>query len=50
MKDMLGREDVKTAETALKLLIDNLPLKTLKEKNLKIEDSLNAISSKDIFS
>ncbi|OGW25644.1 MAG: molybdopterin molybdenumtransferase MoeA [Nitrospirae bacterium GWC2_42_7] len=47
---MLGREDVKTAETALKLLIDNLPLKTLKEKNLKIEDSLNAISSKDIFS
>lgn len=47
---MLGREDVKTAEAALKLLIDNLPLKALNEKKVKIEDSLNSISSKDIFS
>lgn len=50
MKDMLGREEVKTAETALKLLIENLPVKTLKEKNVKIEDSLNFISAKDIIS
>ncbi len=50
MKDMLGRENVITAETALKLLIENLPSKLPREKKVKIEDSLGMICSREVIS
>ncbi len=50
MKDMLGRENVVDAETALGLLIGNLGVKTLNEVLMKIEEALGMVSARDIIS
>ena len=50
MKDMLGRENVVDAETALGLLIGNLSSETLNEVRIKIEDALGMVSAWDIIS
>lgn len=50
MKDMLGRENVLDAETALGLLIGNLSDETLNEVLMKIEDALGMVSASDIIS
>jgi len=50
MKDMLGRENVVDAETALGLLIGNLSTDRLVEVRIKIEEALGRISALDIIS
>ncbi|MFZ2196709.1 MAG: gephyrin-like molybdotransferase Glp [Thermodesulfovibrionales bacterium] len=50
MKDMLGRENVLDAETALGLLIGNLSDETLNEVLMKIEDALGMVSAHNIIS
>jgi len=50
MRDMLGREEVVTVEKALELLLENLSPVSTPEIKIKIEDSYQRISSKDIFS
>ena len=50
MKDMLGRENVVDAETALGLLIGNLSDEALNEESMKIEDALGMVSARDIIS
>jgi molybdopterin molybdotransferase len=50
MKDMLGRENVVTAEQALRLLIENLPRTSPVEKMTAIEEALGMVCSRDIVS
>lgn len=50
MKDMLGRSNVVTAEEALKLLLENLPVEPRGEKTAGIEDSLGMVCSCKIVS
>ena len=50
MKDMLGRENVVDAETALGLLIGNLSADKLSDVRIKIEDALGMVSAHDIIS
>ena len=50
MKDMLGRENVLDAETALGMLIGNIRKDKLSEERIKIEDALGMVSAKDIIS
>jgi molybdopterin molybdotransferase len=50
MKDMLGRENVVTAEEALKLLLDNLPRTAPPEITMGIEEALGMICCRDIVS
>lgn len=51
MKDMLGRENVVDAETALRLLIENLRSDKLHETCIKkIEDALGMVSAHDVIS
>lgn len=51
MKDMLGRENVVDAETALRLLIENLRSDKLSKTCIKkIEEALGMVSANDIIS
>ncbi len=50
MRDMLGREQVTTAEAALHLLLENLSGKIPSEGQRTIEDALGYISSRDVLS
>lgn len=50
MKDMLGRDNPRTAEETLKMLIENLPEQNLPEKLVKTMDSVGLISSRDLSS
>ncbi len=50
MKDMLGRDNVMTAETALRLLLEGLPAKMPDEIRVPIEDSLGMICAEDVRS
>lgn len=50
MKDMLGREELVTAEKALELLLKHTPSKRPPETNLSIDSSYGMIISKDIIS
>jgi len=50
MKDMLGRENVMDAETALGLLIENLRGGKPPEVNLNIETALGMVSARDVIS
>jgi molybdopterin molybdotransferase len=50
MKDMLGRENVVDAETALGMLIRNLRADGLKKTRIKIEAALGMVSAEDILS
>ena len=47
---MLGRENVVEAGTALGRLIDNIRVEELRETQVKIEDALGMVSSRDIIS
>jgi molybdopterin molybdotransferase len=50
MKDMLGREQVISAETALRLLIEGLPAKIPDEIRVSIADSIGMICADDVTS
>lgn len=50
MKDMLGRENVLEAETALGMLLGNIRRDKLPEERIKIEESLRTVSAQDIIS
>lgn len=50
MKDMLGRDNVVEAGTALGRLISNISLDKLRETQVRIEDALGMVSSQDIIS
>jgi len=50
MKDMLGREDAITVESALELIFSKLSPKFPPEENLKIYESYGRILSRDLFS
>jgi molybdopterin molybdotransferase len=50
MKDMLGRENVMDAETALGLLIENLRAGKPPEVNMSIEEALGMVASRDVVS
>jgi molybdopterin molybdotransferase len=50
MKDMLGRENVITAERALALLKDGLSKQSPEEVQLRIKDTLGMVCSRDIIS
>jgi molybdopterin molybdotransferase len=50
MKDMLGRDNVVTAEEALRLLLDNIPRTSLGEETIALEDALARVCSRDIVS
>jgi len=50
MKDMLGRENVLEAQTALGMLIGNIRKDKLSEERIKIEDALSMVSARDIIS
>ena len=50
MKDMLGRENVLDAQTALGMLIGNIRKDKLPEERIKIEDALGIVSAQDIIS
>ena len=50
MKDRLGRENVLEAGTALEKLISNIRVDKLRETQVRIEDSLGMVSSRDIIS
>jgi molybdopterin molybdotransferase len=50
MKDMLGRENVVDAETALGMLLGNIRTDKRREAKRKIEDTLGMISAREIIS
>ncbi len=50
MKDMLGRDNVISAEAALRLLLERLPEKTPDKIRLPIEDSQGMICAQDVRS
>ena len=50
MKDMLGRENVLDAETALGMLIGNIRKDKLPEERTRIEEALGMVSARDIIS
>ncbi len=50
MKDMLGREEVISAERALAILLDNLPAKLPREIRLRTEDALGMVCAREIVS
>lgn len=50
MKDMLGRANVVSAEAALRLLLEGLPVRAPKVMRLPIEDTLGMICAEDVKS
>lgn len=50
MKDMLGRENVMDAETALRLLIENVRSANPPEVNMNIDEALGLVASRDVIS